>query len=546
MRASQAELARTGRIAGVGGWQLDLLTGKLAWSEQTRRIHEVGPDFEPTLESAIAFYAPQARAQIDTAVRKALDDGTPWDLELPLVTARGRPIWVHAQGEVEFDGTGAPVRLAGAFQDISERRQLLQEVADKERFVRQVTDGLPLRIAYLDPEMRFRFVNEAHCTRFGRPRAEILGRTVSELTGRANDPMVLARVQAALSGQAQHFEYDEPGAEGVRRFDSQLIPDVADDGSVRGFYSFGIDITAQQQARTELARQAATLRSVTESIPAGVAVVGRDGVYRFVNRAYLRWVGLPRERIVGHALAEVVDEQEMAGLRPWIARALAGESVSFERSLESHSRARTRVRHVAVSYIPLWLDDGSVDGFVGVMHDISHHKREAVRLQALAHRDALTGLLNRAGFEQQMAQAVGAGDKAAMALLYVDLDHFKPVNDQYGHPVGDQVLQMFAQRLSALVRPSDAVARLGGDEFAVLLFGVRDPSHAQRVADKVIAAAQAPFAVDGHTLHIGASVGVAIGVQTDAGWADLVARADAMLYEAKKAGRGRQAGATAR
>jgi diguanylate cyclase (GGDEF)-like protein len=160
----------------------------------------------------------------------------------------------------------------------------------------------------------------------------------------------------------------------------------------------------------------------------------------------------------------------------------------------------------------------------------------------LAQRDALTGLLNRSGFEQQMEQVVADGNGASVALLYIDLDHFKPVNDQYGHPVGDQVLQQFGQRLSALVRPSDSVARLGGDEFAILLTDVRAGANASMVADKVIAAAHAPFAVAEHVLHIGASVGVAFGADAEAGWPDLVKRADAMLYEAKNTGRGRQAG----
>ncbi|MEZ5636832.1 MAG: PAS domain S-box protein [Burkholderiaceae bacterium] len=662
LRASQAALARTGRIAGVGGWQLDLLTNTLEWSEQTRLIHEVGPDFVPSLENAVEFYAPQAREQVASVVRKALEDGTPWDLELPLVTARGRDIWVRAQGEVEFDGE-VPVRIAGAFQDISERRRLTQALEDKERFVRQVTDALPVRIAYMDRALRFQFVNQAHCDRFGRPREQVQGHTLNELTGRANDAQLLARVQDVLDGTDQHFEYDEVDGAGTRRFEVRLIPDVDGNGQVQGFYSIGIDITqrsateralrertaiienttdfvvqtdargqltylnpaarvllgiaadgaidglnfrtfntdetnrnfsevilpivhrdgvwagestcydaqrnvvpmsqiviahrddqgqvtrysavmrdisVQQRARAQMARQAATLRSVTEAIPASVAVVGRDLRYRFVNPAFERWVDSTRDQIVGSTIAEVVGAQEYERNRSWVERVLAGEPVRFERSYEIRGDAS----HIAVDYIPLWIEDGSVDGYVAVLQDISHHKLEEVRLLQLAQRDALTGLLNRAGFEQQIEQAVAAGNGSGLALLYVDLDHFKPVNDRYGHPAGDEVLQLFAQRLSALVRSSDVVARLGGDEFAILLVGVREASLARRLADKVIAAAQAPFTVAGHVMRIGASVGLAFGVPAEADWTDLVARADAMLYEAKNAGRGRQAGAT--
>lgn len=661
LEASQAMLARTGRIAGVGGWQLDLATGALDWTEETRRIHEVAADFQPTLEVAVSFYAPAAREQVEQAVQQAMADGTPWDMELPFITAKGRPIWVRAQGEVEWEH-GRPVRLVGAFQDISERRKLLERLADNERFVRQVTDGLPLRIAYVDMDLRYRFVNRANCERFARPRDEILGRTLVELMGRDMAPASSAKVHAVLDGKAQHFEYEEAGDTGVRRFESHLVPDLADDGQMRGFYSTGVDITqrsaterdlrelteildnttdfvvqtdgdgtisylnpaarrvldvapkqpldglrfasfvteqtrrhlaevampqvtregvwvgestvcvaqgrempvsqiiiahhdrqgriarfssvmrdrtAQQQAERGLARQTATLQSVAQAIPASVAVVGADQRYRFVNDAFVRWLGVARENLIGRTIAEILPPREYARSRAWVERALAGESVQFERDYD----ARGGPTHIAVSYIPLWLDSGSPDGFVAMLQDISQHKRTEVRLLQLAQRDALTGLLNRSGFEQQMELAVADGNGASLGLLYIDLDHFKPVNDRYGHPVGDQVLQQFAQRLTALVRTSDCVARLGGDEFALLLTGVRDSAIAQKIADKVIAAAQAPFTVGEQVLRIGASVGVAFGVDVQAGWPDLVKRADAMLYEAKNAGRGRQAGA---
>jgi diguanylate cyclase (GGDEF)-like protein len=128
-----------------------------------------------------------------------------------------------------------------------------------------------------------------------------------------------------------------------------------------------------------------------------------------------------------------------------------------------------------------------------------------------------------------------------VALLMIDLDHFKPINDRYGHPVGDVVLRTLAERFAHAVRPTDGVARVGGDEFAIVLVGVRDVRHAQRVADKLIELACQPMQVGEHTMAVGASVGVAIAQARDSGWGDLVHRADALLYRAKKSGRGRRA-----
>ena len=662
LKASQAFLARTGQVAGVGGWALDLASSVVTWSDETRRIHDVAPDYVPTLETAVSFYAPQARPVIEAAVARGMAQGQPWDLELPLVTATGRTIWARAVGAVEFEG-GVPVRLVGAVQDITQRRLLAQQLSDSERFVRQITDSLAVRIAYVDRERRYRFVNLAQCNRFGQPRDAILGRTRRELTGAAIDAAFDPHIDAVLAGRAQRFEYEESVGGELRRMASELIPDINAAGEVLGFYATGVDITersaaekalrelitifdnttdyvvqadwrgnitymnpavrhaqglaadepvahlnvgtfntpetnqhfvdvivpavkangvwvgettvyvagrreipvshmviaqrdsagrvqrysavmrdisAQVRAKHHLQQQTSTLQAVSDAIPALVAVVGADGCYRFVNSAFERWIGVPRERIIGSSLLQVLGRVEYERSKPWIERVLAGETVNFDKSYPG----RASITHLAISYMPLWVDGLGVDGFIGVAQDITEHKKEAGRLLQLSQQDVLTGLLNRAGLEEHLERSLREGGGASMALLYIDLDHFKPVNDQHGHPVGDQVLQVFAQRLLKLVRPTDAVARLGGDEFAVVLSGVREAANATMVADKIIAAARSPFSLGPLHLQIGASVGVAFGVSPDSGWGDLIARADTMLYRAKDAGRGRRAAET--
>ncbi|CAN5484705.1 hypothetical protein BH11PSE9_BH11PSE9_09370 [soil metagenome] len=663
LAASQSFLRRTGRVAGVGGWEVDIASGKIVWSEATRRIHGVSEGYVPTLETAVAFYPAEARAAIEAAVQRGIATGEPWDMELPFVNAAGQPMWVRAVGEVEFEGATA-CRLVGAFQDITVRKTLERRLADNERFVRQITDSLPVRIAYLDRELRFRFANQAHAERFGKPREEILGHTRRELTGgcREDDP-IEAPVVAVLAGEPQRFEFEETVRGELRRIESRLVPDVGESGEVRGFYSTGIDITERAaaekslrvlseivgnstdfvvqtdwrgriiymnpavrratglapdepvahrnfaefntpatnqlfddtimpavkangswvgdttvlvadrrkmpvsqmviahrdatgriehyssvmrditdelQVKQQLQRQAATLRSVTEAIPALVGVVGADRRYRFVNGAFERWRGGQRSEMIGRTVAEVLGRTDYERSREYVDRALAGKAVSFEKTYAE----RTGTRHLRISYIPLWLDSGAVDGFVSVAQDITQHKQEELRLLQLTQRDPLTGLLNRSGFEAQAARWLAEGHGASLALLCIDLDHFKPVNDAHGHPAGDQVLQLFAQRLQRLVRPTDAVARPGGDEFAVLLSGVRRRTDVHAVAAKVLAAAAAPFLMsDGQAVRIGASVGVAFGTDSEIGLADLMARADAMLYRAKESGRGQQAGA---
>lgn len=282
-------------------------------------------------------------------------------------------------------------------------------------------------------------------------------------------------------------------------------------------------------------RQSAALRSVIEAIPAIVAVVGSDLRFRIVNSGCERWLKSTRQYLVGRHLREVLGGVEYERTRPWIERVLRGESVSFEKTCPENVQSR----HLAVSYIPLRLEDGSVDGFVSVAQDITQHRQEEVRLLQLSQRDPLTGLLNRSGVEQFAQHRIGEGAGPTLACLCIDLDHFKPVNDEHGHPTGDALLQAFAQRLAGSVRPSDAVARLGGDEFVVVLCGIRDVTNAQTVAENIVSAAREPFAIGTLKLQIAASVGIAVGADKDAGWASFLKRADQMLYQAKRAGRGR-------
>jgi diguanylate cyclase (GGDEF)-like protein/PAS domain S-box-containing protein len=661
LRSSQAFLERTGRVAGVGGWQLDIDSGQLTWSEQTRRIHEVPADFKPTLDSAVSFYAPAARRQVDEAMQHAIASGQGWDLELPLVTATGRPIWVRAVGEVEF-ADQQPVRVIGAFQDITARKALEERLAESERFMRQITDNLPVRIAYVDAERKHRFVNQAYCGRYGLPREEVIGRTRAELLGRADPPALTAHVAAALGGQAQRYEYEETVGGQHLHIESLLQPDFDGQGRLQGYFAISVDVTERSRneqalrvlttlieqssdfvlqsapdgellymnraarrvvgladdapltgrramqfnapetnrlirremlpavqrdgawrgetmvlaaggqrvpvshlvlahrdergqllryssvlrdissevaARQATQRQTATLRSVTDALPVIVSAIDAALRFRFVNNAFEKWFGCDREQVLGHTLAELLAPDELKSILPWARRALAGETVQFER----HYPERPGQPTLSLNYVPIRLEDGSTDGFVGVAMDITPHLQEQVRLQSLAERDPLTGLLNRAGLQSQLSRALQSGQGSTLALLYIDLDRFKPVNDQHGHAAGDALLQTLAGRLQRLVRPTDAIARLGGDEFAVLLHGVRDLHHAESVAAKVVDAASMPFDVGALSLQIGASVGVALGTHQGADGQDpgqaLMHRADVQLYRAKQAGRDR-------
>lgn len=658
LRASQDFLARSGRVAGVGGWQFDLRTGAIHWSEQVKRIHEVPDDYVPTLLGAMQFCTPEARDMINGIVEQARIDGRSWDVEMPMITTSGREIWVRSVGEAELAPDGTPIRLVGALQDITERRALELRLQESERFIRAVTDNVPVRLAYFDRERRIQFVNRATCERLRRTRTELIGRPLSEVATKALDVALRAPLCNALDGVPQHFEHDDEIEGTTCTIDMHLIPDYGPNAIVRGAFAIGVDIThlkkaeralrtltevfdstpdyvaqadsrgamqyinpaarkalgldpseplegrvyseffpaeinerylkeiipaakragswvgesavllggrtvpvahmviahrdssgrvaryssikrdisSEVAARHQLAKQTATLNAIIDAIPAMVTVCDADMRYRFVNRAYERWREKSRDEVIGHTVEEIIGSFEFQKSLPWVRRALAGETVTYEKEYPD-----ARMRHASVSYIPLHLDDGSVGGLIAVVEDITSEREERSRLLRLNEHDPLTGLLNRAGFESYLKGKIEQGDGASLAALYIDLDYFKTVNDQHGHTSGDEVLRQFAERVQSVVRPSDAVARLGGDEFGVVLAHVRSADDAARVAGKIVEVARQPFIVEGHFLSIGASVGVAFNAGAEGGWKGLVARADAMVYQAKAAGRGRHA-----
>ncbi|MBP8298531.1 MAG: GGDEF domain-containing protein, partial [Burkholderiales bacterium] len=199
-------------------------------------------------------------------------------------------------------------------------------------------------------------------------------------------------------------------------------------------------------------------------------------------------------------------------------------------------------RWVEATWIPEFDGDArEVVGFHAMLRDITVQKLEEQRLLRLSQVDSLTGLANRVGFEQHLsdAMAVSRNTRQALALMYIDIDHFKRINDTHGHAAGDALLLAFAQRLKGSLRKTDLVARVGGDEFVAVLERMHDPRIAARLADNAQQAIRRPFVLTdiGIALSITASIGIAFfdGGETAAG--QLVADADAMLYDAKKRGR---------
>jgi diguanylate cyclase (GGDEF)-like protein len=266
-----------------------------------------------------------------------------------------------------------------------------------------------------------------------------------------------------------------------------------------------------------------------------------DAAHRLIvcNDRYVDMYDLPRDRVgPGTALAEIVDMRFEAGSFPAMTREeylhwrtnVAVSNEPTDSIVELQNGRTFKIRHRP-------MPDG---GWVATHEDITEQRRSEVKIEYMAHHDALTDLANRVLLNQRLEHALGQSirPEQMVAVHHLDLDQFKAVNDTFGHPAGDKLLKIVAERLRGLVRETDTIARMGGDEFAIVQAPITDPSEATSLAQRFIASMSEPFDIDGHQAAIGASVGIAVGPGDGLRPDKLLRNADLALYRAKGDGRG--------
>ncbi len=288
LRKSEDFLDRTGRLAGVGGWEVDIASGQITWSAETRRIHGVAPDYQPVLAGAIDFYAPEARPVMQAAVERAMATGEAWDLELPFVPADGRPCWVRAVGAVEW-ADGKPVRLVGAFQDITARQQLERRLTDNERYLRQVMEASPLGMFVAQASGRCQFTNAAWQRIAGMDGPASLGFGWHQATHPQDRAKVVVDWQRAIaSGQPVAAEHRYQRPDGTVVWVWVHMAPIGRDGSggsggsgVSNGYSAGVvgtveDITHKRLLDQALAEKSAELVRSNQDLERFAYVASHD------------------------------------------------------------------------------------------------------------------------------------------------------------------------------------------------------------------------------------------------------------------------------
>lgn len=294
--------------------------------------------------------------------------------------------------------------------------------------------------------------------------------------------------------------------------------------------------TSRRKAIAVPAVPDALLAAALGSMASAVFITNTDGIILWVNDAFTRLSGYSRRDAIGRTPALLNSGcQDHAYYSLLWETILAGQVWQGE-VIDRHKSGKLYVVDEIIT--PLFDSDGKLSHFVALQHDVHQRKQESERYRHLAYHDALTGLPNRASFLSilRMAMTKASNGMHRLALLFIDLDKFKPVNDNFGHHCGDELLAAVGARLRASIRKSDVVARLGGDEFVVLLEEKVSNEFACKLAKKLSSVLARQFMLGSQAVSIGASVGVAFFPDDAASAEELMRHADAAMYAAKLRG----------
>ncbi len=447
----------------------------------------------------------------------------------------GSELWTLISGAPIYHDDGRFHGSLAMFTDITERKQAEQRLATSERLFRTLAENAPINIARYDRESRLIYFNPRLKSNFPLQFEEIMGLRPEEMSSE------MARFQQAVThtletGEEGAYELAVPGADG--KIEIHFITMVAERdeaGNIVGVLSTGQDITERKQAEDRLRLAASVFASSQE----GILISDAENRIIDVNPAFIRLTGYSRDEVIGRNPRLLGTDRQSPEFYAEMWRSInrrgewQGELWNRRKSGEIYAEQ--------LSIVAVKDEQGRLQHYVGAFTDISPIKRHEADLDRIAHYDTLTSVPNRRLFGDRLEQAIARARRHAMSLAvcYLDLDGFKPINDQFGHEGGDLMLVEIARRLEALSRADDTVARLGGDEFVLLWNDIKSESDCTGALERVLAKVNEPMQLEGQSVSVSASIGVTLYPEDDVDADSLLRHADHAMYSAKQQGKNR-------
>jgi diguanylate cyclase (GGDEF)-like protein/PAS domain S-box-containing protein len=425
--------------------------------------------------------------------------------------------------------------------DVTDRHQRERDLSEAEQRFRSSFEDAPIGKALVDGDGRLLEVNRALASALGQEPSRLAGAQLADLIHADDRGAASELTRRALDNAVDGFHIDVR----LRHADGHAVWVELDASLARGDDAHAPrlvlhveDISGRKRAESTSREAVARFQAAFTHAPIGMAIVELDGGIREANPGLCRMLGLDADVVRSSNLITLTDPEDTDDLERRLAELRDGRTRSL----------RIELRLVAADGHTLWTllsagvvedDDGRPAYAVAQAEDITERRSAEHDLVHQTLHDPLTGLGNRLLLKDQLHQALSIVGEVPFAVMFLDLDRFKSVNDTHGHDAGDALLVGVGERLRRIVRGGDTVARLGGDEFAIIAQGISDHRSASAMADKVRAALRAPFHVGPIDLNVTASVGVVIGSTEYATGDQLLRDADVAMYRAKDAGRDR-------
>ncbi len=540
-------LGLTERTCAAGTWSIALPERRPRLSAHLADLLGLALQAVSGLARLSDLFTAESRAAVQSALDGCIFNGLPFDVEAQVVTARENHLMVRCVGEALRDAGGAIVHVHGVIQDITEKRRAEQESLSVTMRLSTTLASISEAFVTLDRQGRFTYLNAESETMLRRKSAALLGKEIwTELDDSSSGQLHQDMQDALQKGLHLEFEHFYPSLGkwlALRAYPFE-----------EGMAVYLRDVTALRQSQEQLLLLQTSISRLNDMVliteASSIDAPGPRIV--FVNDAFEKHTGYSRSEVLGKAprMLQGASTQrlELDRIRSALLQTqpVRAELINYKKNGDLY--------WIELDIVPVDYFNRGLTHWVAVARDITERKAAENKIEHLAFYDTLTQLPNRQLLMDRLKVALTTDDKdndndndnadahAIGVLMFIDLDHFKVLNDSLGHARGDMLLQQVATRLAASVRSSDTVARLGGDEFVVMLEDLGDDpatvtETARLVGEKIRAALSLPYELAGHDYHGTCSIGITCFSRKQHSIGDLLKQADLAMYQAKATGR---------
>ena len=493
---------------------------------------------EQALGHRAPFVPPERKDEAASLRSRTLSGEVLTNLELQRRRADGSTIAINGSAAPLRDEENRMVGMIVMCIDVTEAKRTEAAFREQLHFTRALIDAIPNPVYYKDVEGRYRVYNRAWNELWGGDR-DWVGKTVHDMfdpgIAELHDERDRPLFRQPSSVQYEALMPTRGGREREMLYNKVSFVDQA--GKVAGVIGTVTDVTAYKEAERALEASEARFRVLTESGLDLISVLAPDGAILYQSTALKNLLGYEPAETLGRNVFELVHREDADAAKAAFRRII--ETSHFREPLEFRIRSRDGQWRTFESLGTNCVDNPHIRGVVFNSRDVTDRKAIQQRIQHLAYHDNLTGLPNRGLLQDRLAHSIARAERSGrkVAVLFIDLDNFKNINDTLGHDVGDELLRQVARRLGECVRAGDTIARQGGDEFIVLLDSLEDGRGASLVAQKILNSLRAPFPLGGTEQHVSGSVGIAVFPEDGRDAQTLMKNADTAMFHGKGIGK---------